>query len=303
MSRFGAGGERFIRSILPTVVGLIVLVSLVSAAAERMPGAVGVVVAIGGGILVGLGALTLRAVARDVRSLHWLRTAVRLGVDRPADGRPIVVEGRIRSDPVLTAPISAARCGAYFFRIGQQQRALGDSTGSRRAVVAAGLRLADAVIETGDRTVPLRALPEVDHTLGTVGSGTAHAAAVGPLIADLMNAPPGAPVTVEALRLTLRDGATGPVDRVVRTFTEPPSVDARMDVQEEIVPIDRPVCVLGCFGAVSGGLVPGRGRALHLYAGTFDEVSARLGREVRGFGIVAAVLLSAGSGLLAVAWF
>lgn len=301
--RFAPASEHFVWSILPTVVGLVLLVSAVAASAQQMPGAIGVAVAIGGGILFGLGALTLRAVLRDARSLRWIRSTDPIGETPPDDGHPVVVEGTIRCDGARTAPISGERCAAYFYRIGQQQRALGDSTGSRRVFIAAGLYMAGFAVDTGDRSVPVQGLPEVDDTLRTMGSGKHHEAAVTRLLAASVSAREAAPHTVESLRLRLRQGWSGPVDESVRAYTKPPPADHRLDVQEEIVPVDRTVCVLGCFDALRGGVRPGRARALHLYAGARSEVEARLQREVRGFGITAAALLVPGILLLAWPWF
>ena len=76
-----------------------------------------------------------------------------------------------------------------------------------------------------------------------------------------------------------------------------------LSIDEEHVPLDTPVCLLGNFDVAGGALVPGRGplgRALHLYAGTRSEVLARLAGEVRGFGITAVIMVAIDAGLLAI---
>lgn len=302
MSTSNHASARFVMSVLPSVVLLIVLVSAVMVGVERMPGMLGVVVSFGGGILSGLGALALRAVIRDARSLNWILRAKTPSESARGDGQAIVVDGRIRCSQALIAPVSGERCAAYFFRIGRQRSTVGRS-GSRRVFVAAALHAVDFELDAGDRRYPVRALPEVDETLRTVGSGTRHAAAVIPLLATLNDAPLEATHVIETLRLEARQRWTGPVERAARNYTKPPAADARLSVHEERVPIDCPVCILGCYDALGGGLVPGRGRALHLYAGTLEETRARLKKEVREFGIVAAGMLASGVGLLSVPWW
>lgn len=302
MAGVGGTGTRFITSLIPGMVLFAGLVLVISVSARQMPGAWGVAFAIGGAVLVGLGVLLARAVLRDWRSLRGIRThGYRSGM-KIEDGQELAVEGRIECGERLLAPISGAACAAWKFRISEQRMQSGaDRTGSRRVFIAAGVRAAPFELVADGRTFPVRAFPWVDESIRIAGAGRDHRDKVAELLQRLMDLEGGSFEGVEERRLALQDGFPGAVDQVARRYESPPDPDA-LGVQEEHVPLDRTVCLLGHFTVVGGALVPGSGllgRALHLYSGSRGEVIDRLSGEVRGFGRGAVVMLGLGAILLA----
>lgn len=296
-----APGLRFVLSVIPAVILLLALFAAISAGIDRASNGWGIAAAIGGGISLGLGVMLARAVIRDWRSLRWIAAHGRKGGPAPADGAKLAVDGLLRCDDPLVAPVAGAACAAYVVRISQQAQRSGDDTGTTSVVTAASLSFRPCRLQSDDGDFALRALPELDQGLRIADEGKTKPNRVQALLDALMNVEPAPIEGFDEQRLALRDSAVRAVDDRWRTFEQSPPVD-RVRFHEEHLPVDVPITVLAHYDLPGSALVPGRGvfgRVVHAYSGSLDEVAARLGAEVRQFGRVGVVMVFLGIALLA----
>ncbi|MBY6204898.1 hypothetical protein [Halomonas denitrificans] len=295
---------RFILSMIPGIVLLFGIFFLMAAAVERSDSGWAVAVVVAGGLSFGLGLLLLRAVVRDWRSLQGIRRHGFAPGERPVDGQPVAVEGRLICDDPLQAPISGVACAAFFFRLSQRKlRGTGSDGGSRSVVTAAGISVRSCRLQGAAGTFPLVGLPEPDLDMRSSGDGSACAERMAALLDRVVRRAELDRVEgVEEERLAQRAGAFVPVDDWRRRFEHAPPAD-RVRFEEELVPIERTLTVLAVYDRDAGALAPGRGpfgRAIHAYSGTRSEVMARLADELRRFGFPAVAMVLIGTGLLAV---
>jgi hypothetical protein len=208
-------------------------------------------------------------------------------------GEVIAFSGVARTEgEALTSPFGGHRCCAYTYLVAGRRRAAGDSTSTRRANSLQGFALAPTVIEGEAMTPRLRALPEVETDLREVENGGAWGEAAHARVQAAMEGGAASEREGFGSLLVARAGPVEPGGREVffGSFGGPDD----LNVEEEFVPVDEPICVIGTAEADPPGLSGRRARFgpnLVVYRGTPGEVIDRVGAETRGWMKTLVVLL------------
>lgn len=295
--------QRFVFSILPALVMIFGMVTAAGVSAAAMPGALGTTLAILGAIAAGLGLITLRVVLLDWLHLRDLRRRFAERFDGLAEGQRIAATGKVRCLPPhepLTAPLTGERCAAYHYRI---TRRYNSSDGSRMATVAQGVHFRPCELATADGArLQVLSLPWMDVELRENPKPADCEPRLRALLGRLSEVDWEGQAEREGRLLQYRQAVDGAISEDAGRLSEPPKHVDDMNLSESWLPVDRPVCLIGHYDRLRGGLAAGTGplkRGLHAIAGTRDEALARLAGEVRGYGITGAVLLSVGVAMLA----
>ncbi len=300
--------ERFMYRVLPAVALLSGLVALASLGMGAMPTATGAALSIGGVASVGLGILLGRAVASDFLALRDLRQRfverIDTLTDAPTERGRIAVEGRIETDEPLESPLGGRRCAAYLYRAARPESVRTDS-GSRTQTltIAHGVHFRPCRLVGASGSLRLLALPEMGDELHDLPSASDRVPRLEALFRRVAHSGwESTPVRLGRLA-EYRSAIDGPIAEDYSRYSEIPKRFDDLTLEEKWLPVDEPVCLVGQFDPSRAGIGAGEGplaRRLQVFAGTRTEVLARLGREVRGFGIATLVLLSLGTISLAV---
>lgn len=295
--------QRFVFSILPALVMIFGMVTAAGVSAAAMPGALGTTLAILGALGAALGLITLRVVLLDWLHLRDLRGRFTERFDELSEGQRISATGTVRCLPPhepLIAPLTGERCAAYHYRI---TRRYNSSDGSRMATVAQGVHFRPCELETAEGArLQVLSLPWMDVELRANPRPADCEARLRALLGRLSAADWSGQADREGRLLQYRQAVDGAISEDAARLDEPPKHVDDMNLSESWLPVERPVCLIGHYDRLRGGLAAGAGpwqRGLHAIAGSRDEALARLAGEVRGYGITGAVLLSVGVAMLA----
>lgn len=294
--------QRFVFSILPALVMIFGMVTAAGVSAAAMPGALGTTLAILGAIAAALGLITLRVVLLDWLHLRDLRHRFAERFDGLAEGQRIAATGKVRCLPPhepLTAPLTGERCAAYHYRI---SRRYSTSDGSRMATVAQGVHFRPCELAcTGGARLQVLSFPWMDVELRENPRPADCEPRLRALLAKLAEADWTGQAEREGRLLQYRQAVDGAISEDAGRLSEPPKHVDDMNLSESWLPVERPVCLIGHYDRLRGGLAAGTGlwkRGLHAIAGTRDEAIARLGGEIRGYGITGVILLASGALML-----
>lgn len=298
------GRERFILKVMLVVPLLIAAFTGIGYSVEAITGrfgGLGWLIIIPGILMVAAGVLGGWATAitwLDRRGLERYRADPR---DRFEDGQKVALSGEVRvsGEPLIT-PLSQMPCAAFSFRVTGEGISASDHH-SRQRLCLLGFGLADALLDCGDISFPLRAVPDVGTELREIATSSDW----------------------RERGMALIDQAAEQWDRASQADAEGKRIEAgrfvqpRLDIRlfvsgtrgtsntlgitEDHLPIDRPVTVLATYDAVSGSLKGGHVRDMKVFAGRIDEKLAVLDEELRKGLMVSIPLIATGVGLLTVA--
>lgn len=290
-----SGNLRFLVSLLPPAILIFGAIALVADTAERAPGGAGLLLGLVSAIGLVLGLLLIYYNSVDAGNLRVIRNTGAPGSPR-RDGAVLAVSGVVRTEPALTAPFAGEPCAAYAYvvsasRYSQRRRS------QERVVLAEGFHLAPTRIETSDGSVALRGLPSVEDDLRREESGGDWGDKAVALLKGLSESAPSAGQRERSA--SLLEARHSELAEVHRDFLVSSwgSDGSGVTVQEEIVPADVDVCVIGTYDERARAIAPRKPRLgpnLMVYRGTRDEVIERVGKDVAWFRKAAAILLAIG---------
>jgi hypothetical protein len=285
---------RFLVSLIPAIVLLFGAIEIVGFVAERLGGGLGLVL----GLVCG-GSLVLSLLLVYYNAIDWLNLRL-LRRDRASeplsDGDVVALSGLVRADDPPTAPFSGEPCAAYTYTVSESRHSTrrGRST---RFVVAEGFHLVPTHIERPSGSLAVRALPGFEDDLRITGTG----GELGERAADYVEALSARASSAgeRERRASLLDARHGEVEEVHADYCQSSGrlSSAGLTVEEQRLPVDVEVCVIGTYDETARALTarrPRLGPNLMVYRGSREEVVTRLGSEVAWFARAAAVLLGVG---------
>lgn len=246
------------------------------------------------------GVLGLWSVLGDWLACRTLRMARLDPAREVTSGDRVAVSGRLRvqGEP-LQSPFGAQACAAYTYLVAGSRRSASRS-GSRttRQNCLHGYHMLPTTFEGDGMVLSLRAFPAVEADLSEVAVGKSWGEQARVWLTEVLEQAE-VPVTDEA------DSFAGLLN--ARVALDPPlhsdylisdvsNAGSSLTVEEEVVPVDVPVCILGTYEALEQGL-SGRGGDLVVYRGSAGEVLERLGGDIRRHSLISVIMVLIGGGI------
>lgn len=300
------GRERFILKIViivPLMIGALTGIGISVEATTARFGGMGWLLIVPGVLLVAAGAIGCWATAvtgLDRRGLRRYRVDPNGSFE---DGQTVALSGhvRINGEP-LTTPFSQRPCAAFSFQVTGEGRS-GSDNHSRQRLCLIGFGLADAVLDCGGRSFPLRAVPEVGTDLREIATNRDWRERGMDLIEQAAEHWERSP---EPDARGKRIDAGRFIQPVVETrlfVAGTRGTSNTLGITEDHVPIDQPVTIRATYDSMSNGLQGGHVRDMKVFAGLIDDKLMVLDDEWRKGLMISIPLLLAGVALLTPAFW
>jgi len=289
---------RFLVSLLVPAVVFLGWLGLVSFVVSRAGIAVGLI----SGTCFILGLLIAYWHVADLLSLRAIRRPRRKSEFR--DGDVVAFDGVMRADgEPVRSPFTARPCAAFTYKISASKGASSPSHHSL-FVIAQGFHKLKCRIVNGAESLSICNLPGFEDDLRENVHGDTWLNEARAWIDEI--APTAASAGEGEREGALLEARRGDAEEVHRDYcmTTDLGNGASLVVEEEVLPVDRHVCVVGTYDAERGGLTARKrrwGHNLVVYEGTPQEVVSRISKESRFFTIAAAILLGVGISGIALA--
>ena len=246
------------------------------------------------------GVLGLRSVLGDWLACRTLRMARLDPAREVTSGDRVAVSGRLRvqGEP-LQSPFGAHACAAYNYLVaGSRRSASGSGSRTIRQNCLHGYHMLPTTFEGDGMILSLRAFPAVEADLTEVMVGKSWGEQARAWLTRVVYEAEN-PVTDEAdsfaALLDARVALDPPLHRDY-LISDVSNAGNSLTVEEEVVPVDVPVCILGTYEALEQGL-SGRGGDLLVYRGSAGEVLGRLAGDIRRHGLISLVMVLIGGGI------
>jgi hypothetical protein len=294
-----ARNVRFLTSLAPGVLLFVLFIAIVVIVGARFDGNAGVLLGIVAGLSAVIAVALTHAVLVDWLNLRAIRAAQRPGGHQLRDGAVVAVDGvvRVEGEPMVS-PFTATRCAAYTYEVSYSKRS---GRRRKRVVLAQGFHLMRTRIDGAVHSLRLGSFPGLDSDLrrtehGSAWSGQARAlaAALGPTASSASQR------QRQGRLLEVRHTIVDEVHQDYRMDEIGPHAD-RLDITEEVLPVDQRVCVVGAYDQERRSLTARRSRLganLIVYRGSADEVMARVSRHNARLVMVIAVTVVIAAGVL-----
>jgi hypothetical protein len=295
---------RFLASLVPALLLLAVFFGVIGLVGTRIGGSTGGILGfVAGGSLV-FAVLLAYWNAVDWLNLRLLRRSSRSATSL-ADGAVVAFEGVVRVDGApLVAPLSGTRCAAYTYQISHSPQSASRG-GSERAVLAQGFHLVRARIEGLAGSLALGSFPSFETGLREEADGRKWGREAAALVERLAGTAPSASQRERESRLlAVRRGEVEEVHEDFRMGAIGANVEPLI-LEEEVLPVDQRVCVVGTYDAERRRLVARRSRLgpnLMVYRGATSEVLARVGGEMALYTRAAVALALVAAAIVGFAW-
>lgn len=298
------GRERFILKValvVPLLIGALTGVGLSVDATTGRFGGLGWLLIIPGVLAAAAGALGGWATAITWLDRRGLRRRRADPNDQFEDGQWVALSGKVRiSGQPLVTPLSEKLCAAFSYKITGEARS-GSDNHNRQQLCLLGFGLADASLDCGDRSFPLRAVPDVGTDLREIATSSDWRERAMALIDQAAKDwDQASQADAEGKRIDAGRFAQPHLDTHL-FVSGTRGTSNTLGITEDHVPIDQPVTVLATYDGVSGGLMGGRVRDMKVFAGRIDEKLAVLDDEWRKGLMWSIPLILAGVGLLTLA--
>lgn len=297
---------RFLVSIVPGVILLFGVFWLIHLATERMPGGLGITMAIIGAISLALGLMLMWALIPTYRHVRVMRNHHVAAPDQSHDGKRIAFEGEIQvNDLPLLHPFRGSPCAAYTYtisRTGTRRTSDGSST-STQVAVAQGFHFLESQIQGVHANLALLCLPEVEDELRENLKGRDKREQLRKLLEQVQDKPSGGQEERLGQLLELQRSAIRSASVDYNMLSQIPDNIDSMQIEETCLPINQTMCLVGTYDAAQGGLSAGGsflGAKLAAYQGTRSEVIRRMAEDNRKFRNIMLVLLGLGIVLLGI---
>lgn len=298
------GRERFILKIIlivPLMIGALTGIGLAVEATTARFGGMGWLIIVPGALMLAAGILGCWATATTGLDHRGLRRYRADALDPFEDGQTIALSGeiRIRGEPLI-APFSQRPCAALSYQVTGQGRSRSDNH-SRQRLCLIGFGLADAVLDCGTRSFPLRAVPNVGTELREIATNREWRERGMKLIKQAAEDWEHAP-EADARGRRIDAGRFVQPRLENNLFVAPTRGTANtVGIIEDHVPFDQPVTVMAAYDAQSGSLRGGHIRDIKVFSGAIDDKLTVLDDEWRKGLMISIPLVVVGLALLTLA--
>jgi hypothetical protein len=289
---------RFLLSLLPAFLLLGAFFGVIGLVSTRIPGMLGGLLGFAAGASLVVAALLAYWNAVDWWNLRLVRNTA--SGAPPVDGASVAFEGVVRVDGApLVAPLSGTRCAAYTYVVSHSPET---ARGQReRRVLLQGFHLVRTRLAGAAGSVALASFPSFETALREEADGSRWGRAAAALSERLAETAPSAGERErEARLLAARSGEVEEVHEDFRMGAVGEDV-APLVLEEELLPVDEQVCVIGTYDEARRRLVARRSRLgpdLVVYRGGANEVVERVGGELGGYVKAALVLAGVGAAIV-----
>ena len=278
------GQERFILKIVLIVVLMIGTLSAIGVSVDATLarfGGLAWLIIVPGVLMLAVGVLGCWGTVISGLDFRGLRRYRADALDRFEDGQTIALSGvvRISGEPLIT-PFSERPCAALSYQVtGEGRRSVDNHT--RQGLCLIGFGLADAELDCGSKSFPLRAVPDVGTDLREIATNREWREQGMRLIKQAGKE--WEQVPEDQARGKRIDAARFSQPRLdTKLFVAPTrGTSNSLGIIEDHVPINQPVTVLAIYDARSGGLRGGRVRDMKVFAGFIDDKLVVLENEWR----------------------
>ena len=276
----------YLKLIIPALALMALFFFLLSFVESKIEGGWGVFLGVVAAVCVVLSVILFYRNSIDwqnVKSIKNLLIDSTLGVE---DGQEICFSGvTISNQDPLTAPFTKTPSVAYTYTVGASRRRRTDSN-STRVNLAQGFHMLPTEIQGEHQALPLLAFPVVEDDLRQSESNK-WKKEVKELFKQLLDAESpsaGEPEREGQLRLVRKSCLNG-VQQDYCQVSDPPN-DGTFFIEEESLPANKTVTVIGRFSKEPHGIAPsatGLNRNIMTYLGAADEVVERMSKDVKMF--------------------
>lgn len=301
---------RFLFSVAIGAIMLFGTMGLIVAAADRLDGGLGLTLAIIGGICLALGILLVYWTTVDRLNLKVIRHSLANGFSKLENGTVVAFEGKaqVEGQP-MTAPFSDRLCAAYNYiaSINVSDRSVSDEnrSGSTRRVIAQGFHMLPTQIVGHGESLRLYALPGFEDDMRLANESDRWTAKARDFVKQLKErAGPAEEDERQSKLLHVRHERTEEVHQDYCMGTIPESY-FNPTIEEEALPVDETLCVIGTYNVGLHGLTAEKKRMgpnMMVYQGTAKHVLERMSKDVKGFTKVSFWLLSIAAVVFALAF-
>lgn len=298
------GRERFylkIILIVPLMIGALIGIGLSVEATTARFGGMGWLIIVPGVLMLAAGVLGCWATVITRLDHRGLRRYRADALDSFEDGQTVALSGEVRiSGEPLFAPFSQKPCAALSYQVtGQGIR--GADSHRRQQLCAIGFGLADAVLDCGTRSFPLRAVPDVGTDLREIATNSEWRERAMKLIKQAAKDWERAP-EADARGKRIDAGRFAQPRLDTKLFVAATrGTSTTLGIIEDHVPVGQPVTVMATYDAGSGSLRGGQLRDMKVFAGHIDDKLAVLEDEWRKGLMICIPLALAGMALLTLA--
>ncbi len=285
------------------ILGTIVVIIYIN---EKIPGGIGLTIALIAGISLALGVLLVYWNLVDWLNLRLVRRLVTSGDGDLKDGTVAAFSGIVRQDDApMISPFGGVACAAYTYMAALAGSGSSQTrSSSHRRLLAQGFHMNRTRIESATRSVRLCALPGFEDDLRQDLDGQEWAEKTAALLAAIEGSASAAgQVDAHGHLLEARHTTAEELHQDFRSRFALTN-EHRLVIQEEVLPVDQPVCVVGTYDEKLDGLTARRARLgpnLMVYQGSAEEVIARVGKDLIWFARITVVLIAIGLAGLAAA--
>lgn len=304
MIKWTSRNLRFLTSLISAAVMLLATAAVIVFINDRLPGGIGLAIALIAGISLALGVLVVYWNVVDWLNLRIIRRLLEPGNPILRDGEVVAFCGTVRQDGTpMTSPFGGVSCAAYTYVIATSVSSSHSGRRSRR-VLAQGFHMNRSRIESTTRSVRLCSLPGFEDNLRQNLQGREWADKARALISK---AAASASVASEKdLYVRLLEARHTIAEEFHQDFTRNADFGTgnALVIEEEVLPVDQIVCAVGTYDDRAKGLTAQKARLgpnLMIYQGTVEDVLARIGKDLIWFAKAAAILIGIGIVALGIA--
>ena len=277
-----SGNLRFLKSLIPALTLMIAVFAITLFIETRLDNEIGLVLGVIAGGCFGFGVLLVYWNAVDWVNLKIIRKHLVHRETDFHDGQLIAFSGIIQVDGApMESPFTQKKCAAYTYTIAISKKKQVNSEGSRQ-VLAQGFHMLPTRIEGSAGVLRLGALPSVENDLrvNEYGKWTDVVREKLGVLIDL--APRGSEIERVGALLEARHRVDGEIHKDFCQLTKLGEGQVFV-VDEEILPSNEVVCLVGTFDQKMNAITAGKprfGPDLMIYRGSADDVLARVGGEI-----------------------
>jgi hypothetical protein len=287
---------RFLFQVVTATVCFLGTLTVILIINSNLKGGIGLTIALIAGVCLILGILL-----SYWNLVDWLNIRViknQYNRDRPSfiDGRLTAFSGTVRSDDEpMTSPFTDVPCAAYTYSIAVSRG--GTSGGRSRRVLAQGFHLNKTRVEGSALSLKLLSLPSFEDDMCENRFGTEWTPKAEAFITKIAST---AIVAKEREQVTrLLEAKHTEAEEFHQDFSRNTDLsdDVNLITEEEVLPLDQPVCVVGTFNGNMKGLSarkPRLGPNLIIYKGNAEDVISRVGGELASIARTAMILIGIG---------
>jgi hypothetical protein len=287
--------NRFLFQVVTALVCLLGTFIVIQIINSSLKGGIGLTIAIIAGVCLAFGILLSYWNLVDWLNLRVIRSQPNGGRPSLIDGQLTAFSGTVRSDDEpMISPFTNVPCAAYTYTI-SVSRSRSTSGGSRR-VLAQGFHLNRTRVEGSALSLKLLSLPSFEDDMRENLYGTEWIPKANALISKI--AATAMVAKERELVVRLLEAKHTEAEEFHQDFSRYKLSDGiNLIIEEEVLPLDEPVCVVGTFNGDMDGLSarkPRLGPNLFIYKGNAEDVISRVGGELASMTRIALILIGVG---------